>query len=95
MDVVVFPPGQAHTQINARIAVETKLSKVKATSHTEGIDLAGLPEYADVQAQYSEALHEYLTAIHDPVETTPLAPAPARSRAVDSLDAVSQPNWVR
>ena len=37
VDIVVFPAGEAHTQANARILVETKRPEVKATSRTDGI----------------------------------------------------------
>ena len=36
-DIVIFREGQAHTQENARILIETKRPEVRATSKTEGI----------------------------------------------------------
>ncbi|MBM4722850.1 N-6 DNA methylase [Rhodococcus hoagii] len=37
VDIVVFPEGEAHTQANARILIETKRPEVKATSRSDGV----------------------------------------------------------
>lgn len=37
VDIAIFPEGEAHTQANARILIETKRAEVKATSKTDGV----------------------------------------------------------
>ena len=50
--------------------------------------------YRSTRDQYAALLHEYLTAIRDPIETTPLEPAPPRSRKSEALPAVPPPTWL-
>jgi arylsulfatase A-like enzyme len=52
------------------------------------------PEYADERDRMAGLLHEHLDAIHDPIETSRLSPAPPRIRATEALAPVSPPDWV-
>ncbi len=56
-------------------------------------NLAGEGAYEEVRAHYADLLHDYLAAIRDPIETTPLAPAPPRSRSAEALPPVPAPTW--
>jgi arylsulfatase A-like enzyme len=60
----------------------------------ELVDVSSDPAYADVKSRYANALHQHLVAIHDPIETERLDPAPARTRAVDALEPIEAPEWV-
>ncbi|MGV9919744.1 N-6 DNA methylase [Streptomyces cellulosae] len=52
VDIIVFTPGQDHTQANAYILVETKKADVKPTHRTEGIGQLQSYMAACLNAQY-------------------------------------------
>ncbi|WP_313546480.1 sulfatase family protein [Leifsonia aquatica] len=67
----------------------------RRTDPDELDNVADRPEYEEIKATYADFLHEFLSEIHDPIETTPLAPAPPRSRTSDPLPPVDEPSWVQ
>ncbi len=58
-------------------------------------NVAELPEYQELKEEYAVLLHQFLVDTHDPIESTPLAQAPGRTRTVDSLPAVEAPAWAK
>lgn len=58
-------------------------------------NVVGDARYQEVREHYARLLHEYLHATRDPIETTPLAPAPQRNRAAEALSPVPPPRWIQ
>jgi arylsulfatase A-like enzyme len=54
----------------------------------ETVNVVHEEKYSEVRAHYAERLREWLERTGDPVETSPIEPAPPRTRHVDDLPRV-------